>query len=400
MGRCQCPQSREANAHALALSAARLSSMKSSLVVRRTSLIVQAADALRRELRQRRWVDVLPSERSLCRLLHISRSSLRDALMIVERDGLIKISHGRKTRILRAAGHRNLRGAERKVVGALMPESLMAGAKTNLLQFADLQQSLQNAGLTLEAHFNLHFSQPGAGRALETLVRDSQACCWLLFSPGRTVQHWFMTHSIPCLVDGFAYEGIRLPSIDVDHAASARHAVGKFLAAGHRRLVYLGGTQRAAGLLASEQGFSDALRSCRHADAASWIVHHDGTVGRIQNVIRAVLHSGSPWTGMLIFDARSALAAVGCLRRLGAPVPERMAVISQNHDEFLELHEPTIASYDFDNDLYINRLSRLAITLALDGFLPAEATRLMTRFRPGDSFVPAQLPSSPNWCDK
>lgn len=236
-----------------------------SFVAKRMSLVVQVRDILRHELTRGKWVDHLPGERSLCDSLQVSRSTLHKALNILERDGWLEVVHGRRTRILRSFRKRT-RTATSRIVGALLPEPLSAQNFSNLYQITQLQHYLQKAGLQLDVYFDARLRTQRALKRLETLVHRSGAGCWVLFSMSRTVQHWFKTQQVPCLVDGFPYQGILLPSIDVDHVATCRHAVGKLLSVGHRRVAFLTLRTGFAGDLASEQAFVEAVRKSPHPD--------------------------------------------------------------------------------------------------------------------------------------
>ena len=65
----------------------------------RPNLAVAVADHLRRHLAREDARSVLPGERPLAAAMDISRPILREALAILEREGLILRRHGQPTRV-------------------------------------------------------------------------------------------------------------------------------------------------------------------------------------------------------------------------------------------------------------------------------------------------------------
>src|ERR1700678_847804 len=103
------------------------------LVPQRASLAAQVVDILRHEISRGKWVGYLPGERSLSDSLQISRSTLHEALLILQREGWIKLAHGRRTRILHGA-RKAVRLGALQVVAALLPEPLIARSLPDVLQ--------------------------------------------------------------------------------------------------------------------------------------------------------------------------------------------------------------------------------------------------------------------------
>lgn len=364
-----------------------------SLVPQRVSLIAQVAGILRQEISRDKWVGYLPGERSLANTLQISRSTLREALRVLQREGWLGVAHGQRTRILRTFKKRRA-GTASRIVVALLSQRLSACSVSNLYQIAQLQHSLQEADLQLETYFDVRFRTQCSIKRLASIVQEYKSDCWVLFSMNRTVQHWFMTQQVPCLVDGFTYRGIALPSIDVDHAATCYHAAGKLLSAGHRRIVLLTSRTGFAGDLASEQAFTEAVHKSLHTDAVARIVYHDGTMKGVQNAIGSLLQSKERWTGFLVSEPMSALTAVSFLLRQGVRVPDDVAVISRGGADFLWQHVPSIASYTYDLGFYARKLSRLVIRLARTGLLRTHPIRILARFHAGDSYAPVRCKNS------
>ena len=65
-------------------------------LLHRKSLVSQTADVLRQDLQHGLWPGRLPGELELCQRLQISRTTLRAALEVLTREGLLSSSQGRR----------------------------------------------------------------------------------------------------------------------------------------------------------------------------------------------------------------------------------------------------------------------------------------------------------------
>src|SRR5205823_3119842 len=90
-----------------------------SLAIPRPSLVEQAAETLRRALRNGTWVERMPGERELSRQLDISRPTLRAALEELRAEGWLKVMPGRQRVIVGGAGGGT--AARSRNVGVLTP---------------------------------------------------------------------------------------------------------------------------------------------------------------------------------------------------------------------------------------------------------------------------------------
>src|SRR5690606_33070482 len=70
---------------------------------KRVSLSTQAAHTIRQAIIDHTWKEYLPSERRLCEMFRVSRPTIRTALHLLAKDGLIEIHQGRRNRLLTAS---------------------------------------------------------------------------------------------------------------------------------------------------------------------------------------------------------------------------------------------------------------------------------------------------------
>ena len=200
------------------------------------------------------------------------------------------------------------------------------------------------------------------------------------------MQEWFSTRGLPAVITGSRYEGMRLPSVDVDYRATCRHAVGRFLAGGHRRLALLNPLSVAAGDVESELGFREAGATAG-PDVEAIVAQHDGTVAGICSRLDRLLERKQPPTAFLVSRPSHALTSLGRLVQHGVRFPKEAALIARDHDSFLEFVVPSIARYQVDPLLFAHKLSRVVLEMALGGDARPRDCRIIPRLINGETLV-------------
>ena len=222
-------------------------------------------------------------------------------------------------------------------------------------------------------------------QVLESLLRQLRPAGCVLAASTHKLQEWFSDQRFPCVIVGSGHPAVDLSSVDVAYRAVCRHAVGQFLARGHRRLTFLNLGVDAAGDLESEHGFDEAVTQARLPGVTAAIVRHDGTVPTICRKLDLMLRQQNPPTALLISRPGHVLTVMGHLLRRGLRVPQDIALISRDYDSFLAEMVPSVARYVASPGLMARQVSRIVVKMARDGWVKPRKSLIMPEFVEGET---------------
>lgn len=354
---------------------------------KRISLSTQAAATIRKGITDGTWEEYLPSERRLCAMLQVSRPTIRTALHLLSKDGLIEIRQGRRNRLLTKPNRSQKK--QNQLVGLVTHEPIAHMSLTAFHGISEMRAHLAEQGFITE----ILVCQPSGVRAqrrkLEAFIRQNRVFCCVLLSVNREVQQWFAAGSVPALVLGSCHATVQLPSLDVDYRSVCRHAAGVFLRKGHRRIALVVPNSGVAGDLASEQGFREGMeqRIDRQEIRAS-VVRHNGTAQNITAKLDALFNSAHAPTALLVAKSAHVFAVIIYLLKRGLSVPDTVSLISRDHDHLFETVDPLISHYQFADDAFVHRLSRLMLKLVSHGSLAPEPSLIFPKFFEGSTVRP------------
>lgn len=356
-------------------------------VPKRPSLIERTVEVLRRHLHASEWADGLPAERVLSEQLQVSRPTLRLALQILQREGLVLLSrHPRKWIPTRT--HEAGASAKSQLVQFVSCVAFNDLSPSQMIQLYQLRRHIQDAGFRLEVTADARLNGRMPGELLERMVKRTKACCWVLHQTTPFLQRWFSDRKLPSIVKGSCYEGITLPSFDFDYHAIVHHAVGHLLRLGHRRIALLVPRHHGAGEVLREQSFLRAFAELHCSDAYPTVLRHNATAGHIHSVLRHALGPRNRPTALIASESMHALNALTLVLNQGLRVPGDLSLISCDDEGFLAHVSPSLTRYRIDWSGYARRLLRMIIKLAETGDLPRRAVRVIPTFDPGASVAP------------
>ncbi len=349
---------------------------------RRESLVSQTAASLLVHLEAGYWRQRLPAERRLCRLLQVSRPTLRCALRQLERDGRIRLA-GRTRRYIGPEHRHRKAKSPSGLVNFLAPLPLQAMAPTTLLIMDAVRENLSGSGHPIRFHVDPTAFSPKPGRALERLLAIDHAATWVAWGSKEPMQRWFLARHLPLLVIGSCGGGIPLPSVDVDFRATCRHAANLLLRKGHVRLGLVLQKDVYDGDVESERGFREAVE--HHSTAQFRIIRHDGTTAGLCSLMDAVLRSRQAPTGYLVIRAGHALTVAMHLMRRKIRLPQDMAVLSRDDEPYLAHTSPALSRYAINADQFARRVCDAVRAIAGVRSPRAHAVRLMPRWIAGET---------------
>jgi DNA-binding LacI/PurR family transcriptional regulator len=358
--------------------------VREDMIPKRSSLVAQTVTILRGHLRSGVWKDFLPGELDLCERLQISRVTLRAALDQLQREKWIKAGQGRRRQIV---AHRIPRPTrpQSKVVVLLSPVSILT-LPTSVLFWVDaLRGHLSAAGYRLEFHASHACYTEHPERAIDAMVQQLNAAAWVLYLSTEAMQRAFSGRNLPCVIAGSPHPSVELSSVDIDYAATCRHAAGILAARGRKRIALLMPRSGQAGNLQSEAGFQEAGAGLRASGVETLVAHHDGTREGVCRRLDALLDAAAPVDGLLVAKPAHVVTAVSHLLRKGVRIPQQVALISRDNDPFLDSLVPTVARYERDTTLYARKVLRLVLDLVREGARPRHNYRLMPNLSLGET---------------
>jgi len=353
-------------------------------IPKRISLISETTSVLKDNINRGVWKETLPGERDLADQLQVSRPTLRAALSLLQKDGMIRTAHGKRRLILRV----ELPAASsRRLMIGLVDRTPVAEVRQLTFQLMmELRNHLHRDGFESEYLIAPPQSLRTDRQKLEDFIKKRSLTCCVLMRSSEEDQKQLYDQGVPTLVLGTAYPSTELPSLDVDYYSVCRHAAGTFLHRGHRKLVLIRSDNRIAGDHASVEGFMDGIAQSPHPDAHATVIRHRSLPTDLNRKLDRLLSSGkSRPTGIFTFSALETLITIMHLQRRGISVPEDMSLIARDLDLFFNCLEPTITHYAYDNSAVCRRLTRFVRQLVEQGALPTRKNLIYPKLMDGTS---------------
>lgn len=328
----------------------------------RANLVAECCRVLTLRLRAGEWAEVLPGERRLADLLQVGRDTIRAALERLEAEQLISSAkEGRRRKILeKAYGPARPEEAIDFKVGMLSPFHLERLQQAVVIELDHIRNSLAAKNVRLELFSPPWYEQARPQKHLMQFLSEEKRSVWLLYRASSAIQQTFEKAKVPCLVRGYPLPDSKLPHIDVDWRATARHAATRLWQIGHRRVAVIAASDSLAGVDAAVDG----VNTFNGEGFCPSMILEDGSVdGLIRQLSRALLGPSAP-TALIATRPRQAATAMTWLASQGLKVPEQMSILTLSREPYLEHLVPRISGYRIDPAavarLVIRRLERLA----------------------------------------
>lgn len=300
-------------------------------------------------------MDVLPGERALAKALEVGRDTVRLALQILEREGVLNPSQPGSKRSIRITPSPQ-QVAEKTAfrIGILSSRPLEHLTQPMLFEVDHLRRALAARGDTLDLFAPSWFRQRNPAKRLAQLVSDEPCDAWILLRSGTELQQWFVKSKTPCLVRGYPHPGIDLPHLDLDWEATARHAAGRLWRLGHRTVGIFSPMDALAGVRAAMKGATELGEPGFQAIE----IPENGTSEGIALMLSRVLSLREPPTALITTRARQFATTLTWLASRGIRVPQQISLISLAHEPFLDHLLPTVSGYKTDPEAVSKQVLR------------------------------------------
>lgn len=349
----------------------------------RPSLVAETVKIMRQAIETGLWQEYLPGERTLCAQWQISRPTLHAAVEVLRGEGLLEVSHGRRSKLLVKT---SAQPPGSLMVCLLSPDPLSAMPPFVMLWVDELRSQLASAGHLLHVQVGrASFGKRSPDRTLAALVRDTPAAVWVLYQTTDLIKRWFAEHRVPCMVVGSHVPGIDLPTVDRDYRAVCRHAVGLLAGRGHQRLALVIHKPRFGGDAESEAGFLEGLAARRTREVTGEVVHHDGTSNGLCRSLDAMLRRSPAPDALLVARSSFALTTLTHLLKSGIRIPQDMALVCRDDDAFLDSTVPRMARYVVSPSTFARSVFRAVMSLVKGGQVRRSNVRVMPVFTARES---------------
>lgn len=352
-------------------------------VPRRHTLTEQTVSAIREAIASGYWQEYLPGERALSRHLQVSRPTLRLALDILQREGVISVNQGKLRKILKTVSDTTPPKTGAVLLISKVPLYSMSRNRIYVIDY--LHRVLQENGLQLEIVANPSFGMNRPERSLRNLAarRDIKAC--ILMQSSEKTQQWFAQTQFPTIVFGSVYHGVNLASIDCDYASTGRHAAGYFLGKGHRRLALLLPDTDHAGDLETEHAFLQYLKQSKEKHLEVTVQRFNGTSEELLEKTEQLLRSKKRPTAYFVLNASAAAALVTYFSAKGLSIPKDFSLISRDDDPLFLWLRPFISHYAYPLNNLATRLTKMVLEMVVTGPLHFNRTSVIPEFCALDS---------------
>lgn len=343
------------------------------MMPQRVSLIEQAAAVLRERLDYGEWSLSLPGEIQLAAELQVGRNTLRAALAILESEGRISRTNGRRRAI---KGQPQKAGPHRRQVFLILSRPMGEFTPSTMLWIAETHKRLERLGWNFQMRI-----EPAAYRKrpyshLSSMTAEAPGAVWILHRSTLAMQRWFQDAGLTVVLAGSRHTGITLPEVDADFRAVSRHAAGRFVAYGHRNLAILRPDDAFAGDSESVAGFQEG--------AIGALVRDIQFPNKPQGVMRAIsqlLQSAHPPTGLYILHPEHCVTAISFLLRKGVSVPGQLSVICRDDEHYLAMLSPEPTRYRRNPEAMARKLASLVARPSFAG----KSIRIMPIGVPGET---------------
>ena len=355
--------------------------------IQKLSTAEQTAEHMREGIRSGRWRGELPGVLLLARECDVSKDAMRDALRLLENEGLISPGRAGAHRTVIADSTPRLRRALRVAIFPHEPLQTESRVMCDLLRSVkrDLRAAGHTADFTAKTQTELRCD---VGR-IKKLIAATPADAWVLAPAPREVQELFAAQSVPVIGIGSLFADVPMASVQADGAPVFRDVTRRLIALGHRRIVMIcprAWRQPSPGLLV--KAFTDELAAHGIKAGEFNVPDYEPTAEGLHTLLKSLFRTTAP-TALIVLMPSEATAAFVFLAQRGLAVPRDVSLFLPWRDISLQLCDPPMAHLRWDERLLVRNIVRWVRGVA-SGRVNRDAITVPAILEPGGSLGPVK----------
>ena len=318
----------------------------------------QLVDYLKEEIRAGKWTERMPGESWLMARLEVGRGTVRAAMALLEKEGVL-VSHGqgkwRKiAKSLQSAATRRIRLKiflyEKQDRGLIDNSSLLAQLLEVGIEASFTEKSLKDLGMEADR--------------VARYVGQNPADAWVVSAASREVLAWFAGQPNPVLAMYGRCRGLPIAAAFPLMLPGQTAAVGRLIELGHKRIVMMTREERRKPQLSRpEQMFLDQLEAAGiktgEYNIPDWEESREGLRHRLDELFRH-----SPPTALYFQEAQIFIAARAYLADRGIVAPRDVSLVVSDSDPSFAWSNPIPAHVHWDYRPVVRRVVSWARNVA------------------------------------
>ena len=352
------------------------------LLPKRTSLVTETAETLKKWILEGEVREILPGELRLKSLLGVGRNTLRLALKVLENDQwLSNTAQGKQRRVLKDRLPSPQSASDRKLpVTFLSPFPTVD--RIILLEMEDLQMHLAEQGRELRFIAPNIFNLKRPERHLKRLVQENPSAGWILHFVTEAIQRWFEQQGLPAFLYGSPYPGVNLPYVVNDWESAAFHAGLQLGRNGHRLIAMLAYEKPVPGVSATERGLRRALATVK-AEAELLVLAAEGSPQSVARTLEVAFRSEKKPTALVFCSSSHLLTCFSWLISKGIAVPEDISLACIPSDSWFQELYPPVCHYVNNPHLFAHHIRKRVMELVDTGRIIGPSIRVRLEYRAG-----------------
>lgn len=353
---------------------------------KKISLASQAADILRDQIFQRKFAKILPGETPLAANLHVSRKTVREALVILENEMLISPPEPGKRRQILAIEETTqaINASEHETVRILLPLPIKQMHASAQHFFRSYVQYLGLDEEDVEYH-SLPYASPKIDirPRIQELVESLPTTLWVV---------WQITSEVAEMMEGLDQNVIacgglsntEIPIVAYHSPSALMHAQHKLIQQGHRRIV-----RPLKHLKDDSTAMMELLEGAQIAVEKDFhFPQYKGDTQSFTEMLSRLFKNENPPTAFITAGPDQLIFLITWLASVKLSVPNDISILHIGSDPLLESIFPRISHYSTSSGPLARELARLSQILLNSPRKKIPHKYFYMEYEPGESLAP------------